>query len=161
MKQGTKKSFIFEIRLRENMKQLSITFALLFALTSMAQGNVKIHKDPRLDILVEKQGTPILPATVVEIDGYRLQLFFDSDRKAVDKARGQFLQVYPEVDTYIIYNAPNYILKAGDFRHKYEAEKLKNQLVTEFPTSFVIREKIRLPRIPSQQEKKEIEPDNE
>lgn len=133
-----------------HMKGILSMLLTAFSFGLMAQGHIEIYKDPRLDRLVEKQGTPILPSTSVEIDGYRLQLFFDNDRKAVDKSRSAFLQRYPEVDTYIIYNAPNYILKAGDFRNKHEAEKLKYDLISEFPTSFVIREKIHLPRIPDQ-----------
>lgn len=111
------------------------------------KGNVTVIKDPKLDLLVKKQGKAILPATTPQIDGYRLQLFFDSDRKAVDKARSKFVAEHPLVDTYIVYSAPNYVLKVGDFRNSYEAEKLKDQLAADFPTSFVIKERINLPRI--------------
>jgi hypothetical protein len=129
-------------------KTASLILVCLLSLGARAQkGNVEVVKDPRLDLLVKKQGSAILPSTAVEIDGYRLQLFFDTDRKEVDKARSKFISSQPSVDTYIIYNAPNYILKVGDFRQYHQAEKLKDASAQEFPTSFVIKEKINLPKL--------------
>lgn len=110
-------------------------------------GNVEIIKDPRIDGLVRKQGTVIPPATSPQIVGYRVQLFFDSDRKAIDDARSKFISAYPKVDSYIIYNAPNYFLKVGDFRTLLEAERVKDGLVKDFPTSFIVKEMVNLPRI--------------
>lgn len=125
---------------------------LLFALIStsfslMAQGNVEIIKDPRIDGLVRKQGMIIPPATSPQLPGYRLQLFFDSERKSVDDARSRFISSYPKIDSYVIYNAPNYFLKVGDFRTQLEAEKVRDALMREFPTSFIVKEMINLPRI--------------
>jgi hypothetical protein len=111
------------------------------------KGQIEIIKDPRLDFLVKKQGMAVPPAISTQITGYRLQLFFDSDRKKVEESRGKFIAGYPKIDTYMIYNAPNYILKVGDFRYQHEVEKIKNQLISSFPTCFVIREKVNLPRI--------------
>ena len=67
-----------------------ITSILFFmvALFSISQSeNIETIKDPRIDQLVEKQGEVIPPATVPQIIGYRIQLFFDIDKKAVDEAR--------------------------------------------------------------------------
>lgn len=108
---------------------------------------IEIIKDPRLDMLVKKQGLPVPPATSPQITGYRLQLFFDADRKKVEDARSRFISNNPKIDTYMTYNAPNYILKIGDFRFQHEVEQIKNQLMSSFPTCFVVREKINLPRI--------------
>ena len=126
---------------------LLIGFWLVFGFAYSQSGKVEVIRDPRLDILVKKQGTPVPPASTPQITGYRLQLFFDSDRKKVDEARSRFVSQFPKVDTYIIYNAPNYILKAGDYRTHQEADKLKDQVVSGFPTCFVVKELINLPRI--------------
>ena len=48
---------------------------------------------------------------------------------------------------YTNYNTPNFFLKVGDFRTRLEAEKIKSEIEAEFPTSFVVREKINLPRL--------------
>lgn len=110
-------------------------------------GNIEIIKDPRIDGLIRKQGMVIPPATSPQLPGYRVQLFFDSDRKLVDEARSKFISSFPKVDTYVIYNAPNYVLKVGDFRTLLEAERVKSTLIKDFPTSFIVKEMINLPRI--------------
>lgn len=111
------------------------------------QGEVTVIKDNRIDALVEKQGEVIPPSIKPEIDGYRIQLVFDSNKDVVNQARSRFMAQYPDVDAYIIYNAPNFILKVGDFRTKMEAEKIKVLIESEFPTSFIVKEKINLPRL--------------
>ncbi len=110
-------------------------------------GNVEIIKDARIDALVKKQGMVIPPATSPQITGYRVQLFFDSDRKLVDEARSKFVAAYPKVDSYVVFTAPNYVLKVGDFRSELEAERIKDNLFREFPTSFIVKELVNLPRI--------------
>lgn len=125
-----------------------ILFGILFHFSSVAQsGEVEVIKDARIDGLVRKQGIVVPPATSPQITGYRVQLFFDSDRKLVDEARSKFIAAYPKIDTYVIFTAPNYILKVGDFRSELEAERVKDNLFKDFPTSFIVKELVNLPRI--------------
>jgi len=123
-------------------------FSLLMPSLFFAQsGKVEIMKDAKLDALVKKQGMVIPPATSPQSLGYRIQLFFDSDRTLLDTQRAKFIALFPKIDTYVTYKAPNYFLKIGDFRSLLDAERLKNQLLKDFPTSFVVKEMINLPRI--------------
>lgn len=110
-------------------------------------GNVQIHADPRIEKLVKKQSEVVPPATEPQMDGFRIQLFFDSDKAKVDQARLSFLTEYPKVSTYITYNAPNYFLRVGDFRTSLEADKIKADVEQNFPTSFIVKEEINLPRL--------------
>jgi hypothetical protein len=121
---------------------------LLFADHSVAQGgDVTIKKDARIDAIVAKKAEVKSPAIHPEIDGYRIQLFFDSDKSEVNGARSRFISQYPKVDTYVEFKAPNFFLKVGDFRTRLEAEKVLTNVKAEFPTSFIIQEKINLPRL--------------
>jgi hypothetical protein len=131
------------------MKNLGILFIyMLPSFFSFGQnGDVEIIKDPRIDGLVRKQGLVTPPATSPQLPGFRVQLFFDADRKNIDDARSKFIAAFPKVDSYVIYNAPNYFLKVGDFRTSLEAERVKDILVKDFPTSFIVKELINLPRI--------------
>ena len=117
--------------------------SLLFA----QKGQVQIVKDNRVDALVKEQSEVVPPEVKPVIDGYRVQLYFDSDRNKIDAARSKFIAQFPKVDTYVKYNAPNYYLKVGDFRTRLEAAKIKSQVEIEFPTSFIVEEKIYLPRL--------------
>ena len=126
----------------------AVLFSVLIQSFFFAQtGKVEIIKDAKLDVLVKKQGMVIPPATSPQLQGYRIQLFFDTDRALLDNQRAKFIALYPKIDTYVSYQAPNYFLKAGDFRSLLEAERLKNQLLKDFPTSFVVKELVNLPRI--------------
>jgi hypothetical protein len=130
------------------MKFIITLFFATFVLHAFSQNaKIEVVKDGRIDLLVRKQGTAIPPASSPQITGYRLQLFFDSDKKRVDDARSKFITTFPKVDTYVMYTAPNYFLKAGDFRTHNEAEKIKTAVDQDFPTSFIIMEQINLPRI--------------
>ena len=110
-------------------------------------GTIDVIKDSRIDALVKEQGAIIPPATVPQITGYRIQLFFDTDKKAIDEARTKFITQYPKIDTYVIYNAPNYFLKVGNFRTRLEAEKVKVTVDRDFPTNYIVKELVNLPRI--------------
>jgi hypothetical protein len=49
--------------------------------------------------------------------------------------------------TYIIYNEPNFKVRAGDFRTRLEASKILEQVRSQFSSVFIIPEKINLPKI--------------
>ncbi len=127
--------------------RLLIGMTLLFSNFSFAQGTVEIIKDSRIDGLVRNEGAIVAPATTPQITGYRLQLFFDTNKSSVDDARSRFIAMFPKVDTYVEFTAPHYFLKVGDFRTQMEAEKIKAEAEKSFPTSFVVKEKVNLPRI--------------
>lgn len=130
------------------MKYLIIYVSFVFIGKSFSQENeVAIIKDSRIDALVNAQSEIIPPEIKPQVDGYRIQLFFDSDKEKLNASRSSFISGYPEIDTYTVYNAPNFFLKAGDFRTRLEAEKIKSEIEAEFPTSFIVKEKIFLPRL--------------
>lgn len=142
------------------MKSIKVNTISVLLLTSFLSsfsfgqsGHVEVIKDARIDALVEKQSEIVPPAVNPQIDGYRIQLFFDSDRSLINDAKARFVTKFPKVDTYVTYNAPNFFLKVGDFRTRLEAERIKSQVEAEFPTSFVVKELINLPRL----EKEEID----
>lgn len=131
------------------MKVIGLLIGLMAMFNMYAQttGSVEVVKDSRIDELVKNQSAIVPPSTVPQMTGYRIQLFFDLDKKLVEDARAKFIALYPKIDTYIIYNAPNYFLKVGNFRTRLEAEKVKATIERDFPANFIIKEQIYLPRI--------------
>lgn len=79
--------------------------------------------------------------------GYRVQIFYGSDRREVFNEQSKFNNSYPELNTYITYKQPNYYLRVGDFRTRLEAQRLMNDLKGTFPTLFIFREKINAPNL--------------
>lgn len=140
------------------MKIISFLFVLMFWNLIQAQENDKMHnnssvgeitiiKDERINQLIKDKSTIVPPATSPQIIGYRIQLFFDTDKKEVDNARSKFINLYPDIETNIVYKAPNYFLKIGNFRTYLEAEKIKTTLDKDFPTNYILKELINLPNL--------------
>ncbi len=130
------------------MKLFLFILTFSFVHSSFSQeGDVEIIEDSRINALIEAQSN--IPQNEInpQINGYRIQLFFDSDKSLINSKRAYFIAKFPEIDTYTSYTAPNFFLKVGDFRTRLEAEKIKAEIEAEFPTSFIIKEKINLPRL--------------
>jgi len=120
------------------------------AISVMAQtdstSSIVIHKDPRLDGLIRKQAQ-INEVTTRDarrnIAGYRLQVINTSDRNAAISAKTKVYQLYPELKAYLLYQAPYFRLRVGNFRDKDEAEEYRKLLSKEFPNSvFLVRDTI-------------------
>ena len=110
-------------------------------------GKIEIKKDKRIDKLIEFKSTTIPPATAPQVDGYRVQLFFDQNKTKVNEARAKVLEIDSNYDTYIEYDAPNYNLLLGNFRTSLEAEKLRAELREHFPAAIIVDSRIYFPSL--------------
>jgi len=146
------------------MKKILIIFALFISATLAAQtkidlsqseffaglnenpaksGKVNLFEDDRLQKLVQKHID--LNNQSKGIPGWRVQIYFGSGKQARDKAqdaRTTFLKLYPSIKSYIIYQAPYFKVRVGDFRSKFEALKLKKQITTQFESTWVVEDLI-------------------
>lgn len=110
------------------------------------KGNVNVKVDPRVKQLITKMATCNDEGGC--IDGYRVQIFFDTDKSKTNSEKARFKTRYGNsISCYVEYKAPNYRIKVGDFRTEIEAEKYKQSLLSVFPTAFVVQEKIKLPSL--------------
>lgn len=131
-------------------------FLSLLSYVCFAQkGTVTVIKDPMIDSLIAKrmevyksvsQPTSV-NRPIVSSYGYRVQIFYGSDRREVFAKQNRFRDENPGLNTYITYKAPNYYLRVGDFRTRLEAQKLMSDLRSTFPTLFIFREKINAPNL--------------
>ncbi|MFN0255320.1 SPOR domain-containing protein [Pedobacter ureilyticus] len=138
------------------MKVFLIIISVLLGSQAFAQtkGEVIVVKDPLIDSLIAKRielnrakPTATNPAgsTIVSTTGYRVQIYYGSDRREVFSQQAQFKSSYPKLNTYITYKEPNYYLRVGDYRTRLEAQKFLNELRPNYPTLFIFREKINAP----------------
>jgi hypothetical protein len=135
------------------VKRCVIAFFVLLSATAMAQtrGTVTVVKDSRIDTLIAKRldlsktGSTSTAIANNSGMGYRVQFFISSSRAEAYSAQSKFNGLYPDYKTYIIYSEPNFKVRAGDFRTKLEATRLMVQLRGQFPSLFIIAEKINLP----------------
>lgn len=119
---------------------------LLLFLFLQDSSSVKIYKDNRLDLLVKKQ----IEANEYNtrearryVQGYRILIVNSSNRNQANEAKAALYMKFPELKSYLIYQSPNYKLKAGNFRDSRDAESYLKRLKPYFSGKiFVIRDMI-------------------
>lgn len=151
------------------MKLYSFILVLfLFPLTSLGQQNSLQRK--RLDVFIEiekkshnnirfQQDSAIHNLVLRHIEknkrdprisGYRIRIYSDLGthaRKESEKVKAEFYEKFPEIPVYRDYVQPYYKVYVGDFRTKIEAIKSLKRIRREFPSAFVIPDKINLPEL--------------
>jgi len=140
--------------------KLFFTFIICcFSVLACAQekGVVTIVKDPLVDSLIARRialnqksvapGIVRKNGPIVSQMGFRVQIFYGSDRRETFNEQTRFKSVYPKVNTYITYKEPNYYLRVGDFRTRLEAQRMMNELRGTFATLFIFRQKINAPSL--------------
>jgi len=131
------------------MKHFIFFCLLLFSIPSIAQtdsGTVVVHKDPRIELLINKQ-IEINEYTTRNarrnVQGYRILVINTNDRAKATEAKARIYQKFRELPAYLMYQSPFYKLKVGNFREREEAEQYLADIQRLFPTGvFVVRDVI-------------------
>ncbi len=121
------------------LRLLLVLAGVLLNSTSLV-AQITLDADPRLADQVAKKASK-------QIAGYRLQICFDSDKSIIDEARNRFISLYPKIDTYVTFEAPNFNLMVGDFRTLIDAEKIQEEIAGKFTVVIIHKTQINLPRI--------------
>jgi hypothetical protein len=120
-------------------------------------GMVVIHQSESLKQLVgtriDSENIDIISGkTYLITDGYRVQVYSGNNQRtskgeAMEKQK-QIKELYPDLRTYVIYNAPFWKLHVGDFRSYEEASYMLYSLRETFPQTrneiYIIEDEIRL-----------------
>ncbi len=126
---------------------------LFFAQRGWAQvdtSGVVVTKDPRIDSLVRRQIAANELATRESrrnVPGFRIQVMNTPDRSKIYDAKAKVYEQFPDWKPYVLYQAPNYKLRVGDFKTEDEANAALQQLQQSklFPEGmYVIRAIIEL-----------------
>lgn len=133
------------------MKKFFLIAASFFSLNLFSQDttwrktvdtpSVMVHKDPRIDLLVKKQ-IQINEETSREArrvgKGYRLLVINTNNREEAAAAKTKVYTFFPELKSYLLYQAPYFKLKVGNFRDRKEAEDYQERLQKYFPKGVFI-----------------------
>ena len=128
------------------MKIILIPLFILSLVTAFSQeetdSGAVIIRNKEIEDFIKTRST----YSRISNEGYRLQVYYNSDKKLVNSQRMKFIKKYRELETLITYDSPNYILRAGDFMNKNEAEEVRKKIRKNFPEAFVIKTKINIPK---------------
>lgn len=93
---------------------------------SSDSSSIVVHSDPRLDMLISKQ-IEINEITTRDsrraAPGFRLLVISSNNRNKVTDAKTLIYRHFPELKAYMMYQAPFFRLKVGNFRERIEAEE--------------------------------------
>ena len=108
-----------------------------------AKGNVEIVQDERISQLTDQYRKKSINNP--EVEGYRVQIYFDSGNNSKNKAasiKTNFEALYPGVKSYLSYKEPYYRVRVGDFRTLTEAVGFQKKISADFQTSFAVKDNI-------------------
>lgn len=77
------------------------------------------------------------------LEGFRVQIYSGSGLTSKDEASAtqtRFLKMFPGERAYIIYNAPFWRVRVGDFRSRSEAMRMLQSVKPSFAGSYIVRD---------------------
>lgn len=130
-------------------------FILVFYAASMFSVNAQMlfPSDGKVEIVQDERITQLsghylkVSQKNNSIDGYRIQIFFDSgsnSKKKASEIRDEFQLNYSGVKAYLSYKEPYYRVRVGDFRTLIEAVGFQKKIGGNYPNSFPVKDKISL-----------------
>lgn len=113
-------------------------------------GKVTVTHDTHVDEMLQKHSR--MNKKAKGINGWRVQIYFSSGRDAMNtatKIKTDFEETYPEIPTYLVYQAPYFKVRVGDFRknEKSKAIKLKQEISNQFTSIWIVEDLITLPKL--------------
>lgn len=126
---------------------IGLLILMIITVSASAQKDsvgVVVHKDPRIDLLVKKQ-IEYNEVTTREarrfVQGYRILIMNTNDRVKASNAKTKLYEEFPELRSYLQWQAPFFKLKLGDFTTREEADDFLESVKRVFPSGvYVVRD---------------------
>ncbi len=139
------------------MKLIAIIITLMFANNYLlANDTIIVRKDPRLDILTQKQAEINKRTSMVTSSGlykgYRIQVISTTNRDEATKVKSDVLSRFSDQKAYLTYHSPYFKVRIGNFINKDDAEKFRQQLGKYYPKGvYVVEDAIEYTMNPDEQ----------
>ena len=120
-----------------------------------SQGLNNLTQAGQIEIIQPEQAENLLKMQIANnhlqngTPGYRIHVFSQSGQTARQNAnniRVQFMKNFPNMESYLDYNPPNYQVFVGNFRTKNEALKERKKIEKVFPGAFIVSTNIHIPK---------------
>jgi len=131
---------------------------LVLDTNSRKAGKVEIIEEYRIstllyvaDSLNKEKGT---------LNGFRIQIGAETganSRARATAVQSEFLRLFPETPSYVLWENPNYKVRIGDFRTRLSAQGFHQKIKAQFPGAFLVPDEIQLPDL-SDPEPKAVKP---
>jgi len=127
------------------LKYFFLAFSFIFFTTiGICQKAGKIElivKDIRINSLVAKHIA--YNQNRESIKGFRIQIFFDSGNNSKNMAvttMNEFKSKHPNIESYLMFQEPNYKVRVGDFRSRMDAQRFLHVITEDYPNAFIVKD---------------------
>lgn len=105
-------------------------------------GVVTIMQDERIEQLLKADS--IINSQRKSFTGYRIQIFFggSTDREKAFEIKKEFLELFPNERAYVVYTAPDFRVRVGNFRTKLESIELYKACSEFYPNCYPVKTEI-------------------
>ena len=97
---------------------------------------VVVNKDPRFDELAAKQAElnrRYFAKTPRRVSGFRIQAANTQNRDEANAVKAELLRRFPDQKSYLLYQAPNFRVRLGDFLTQKDALPLRKLISALYP----------------------------
>lgn len=120
---------------------------ILSLISQKASGSASVNQSIEIRNALSRH---IVANSSAKMQGYRVRIFFDSDRTARTKSAAiasGFSEKYPEIPVYRSHVSPYFKVAVGDFRTRADAQRFASKLSASgaYPYVFVVKEQINYP----------------
>jgi len=112
------------------------------AVVFFAQAQTTTDNEAKLKTLSDKSAE-YHRKTDGESDGYRIKIHFALDKTEANEAKQKFTSAYSNVNAYMEYKQPNWVVVVGDFKTRVDAYEIFKKVQIDFPNAYIIKSKIK------------------
>lgn len=110
------------------------------------QLQLDIRQDARISLLLDAHKEIVTRER--GINGYRVQIYSDSGNQSklrTQRRKADFDSKFPGVESYIIYDAPDFKLRVGNFRTRLDARRFLEKIAREYRSAYIVVDRIEYP----------------
>jgi len=117
---------------------------IILSKAAFAGDSIVVKKDPRFDILTQKQvsinkRSSMMTSTGM-YKGFRIQVVSTNKRDDAFKIKAELLTRFPGEKVYVLFQSPAFRVRIGNFLKRQDAEKFRAQLTKLYPQGCYIVE---------------------
>jgi hypothetical protein len=123
------------------MRTILFLICLLPVLSKAQSTGTEIVKDPRIDLLIQKQSElnkKVYLDNNRTTQGFRILVVNTSDRKVAMDTKSTLMREYPNHKTYLIYQSPYFKIQIGNFLTREDAENLRKKISKKYTTGVIV-----------------------
>ena len=133
--------FMSETVFKTMIKGIIICFFSVISSNLFCQQSDRIIPTPEVNTLFSKYKEIHRESSTLK--GWKIQILSTTNRRNMEKVRGEFMYRYPGYGVRSDFSNPYYVLRVGSFETKNQAMPLLNELKDKFEQALLVVENIK------------------